>query len=167
MTSENADTRRKIRLARGCIAVFCGHSACDVNSPLPVASLDTTRCALVHWTRSWRHAVSDIVPRSEVSRQGVRGVGAIVGGAALLILSALGFWGGVIIGGVLTVGGFALTGSKSDRTLGFIAAAAGILTIVSKVIHPLGSLFVIPGIGLLVVGAVSLFRFFSNLRKRS
>ncbi len=111
--------------------------------------------------------MSDIVPRSEVSRHGVRGVAAVAGGAALLILSALGFWGGIIIGGALTVGGFALTGSKSERTLGFIAAGAGILTILAKIIHPLGSLFVIPGIGLLVVGAVSLFRFFGNLKKRS
>lgn len=111
--------------------------------------------------------MSDIVPRSQVSRQGVTGVGALVSGAALLILSVLGFWGGLIVGGALTVGGFALTGSKSDRTVGFIAAGAGILTILSKVIHPLGALFWVPGIGLLAVGVISLVRFFSNLRKRS
>ena len=111
--------------------------------------------------------MSEIVPRSEVSRQGVRGVGALIGGAALLLLSALHPIGAFIIGGVLAVGGFALTGSKSDRTLGFIAAGAGIVTIVSQLIHPLHLIFVIPGIGLLAVGVVSLVRFFGNLRKRT
>ncbi len=113
--------------------------------------------------------MSDIVPRSEVSRHGVRGVGAIVGGAALLILHALAAVPvvGFVVGGALTVGGFALTGSKSDRTVGFIAAGAGIVTILSRILPGLGWIMLVPGIGLLAVGAVSLFRFFTNLRKRS
>lgn len=117
--------------------------------------------------------MSDIVPRSQVSRQGVKGVGALAGGAGLIILSLLGPILGLITGGVLTVVGFALTGSKSDRTAGFITAGAGIITAVSA-LHRFVPLFPnldwlmwIPGIGLLAIGAVSLVRFFSNLRKRS
>ncbi|MGA2764095.1 MAG: hypothetical protein ABSG17_12080 [Spirochaetia bacterium] len=117
--------------------------------------------------------MSDIVPRSEVSRQGVKGVGALAGGAALIVLSLLGPILGFITGGVLTVVGFALTGSKPDRTAGFITAGAGLVTIVSAlhrfvpVFPNLDWLMWIPGIGLLAIGAVSLVRFFGNLKKRS
>lgn len=117
--------------------------------------------------------MSDIVPRSEVSRQGVRGVGAVVGGAGLIILSALGPLLGLIAGGALAIVGFALTGSKPDRRAGFITLAAGVVTAVSALhrfipLFPnLSWLMWIPGIGLLAIGAVSLVRFFSNLRKRS
>jgi uncharacterized membrane protein len=117
--------------------------------------------------------MSNIVPRNEVSKQGAKGVGALAGGAALIVLSLLGPVLGFITGGVLTVLGFALTGSKSDRTAGFIAAGAGLITVVSALhrfipIFPnLSWLMWIPGIGLLAIGAVSLVRFLGNLRKRS
>ncbi len=111
--------------------------------------------------------MSDIVPRSEVSRQGVKGIGSLAGGAALLILSSLHPIGGFIIGGVLALAGFALWGSKADRNVGIVAAGAGIVTIASKIIPGLGWLMWIPGVVLLGTGIYYLVRFFANLRKRS
>jgi hypothetical protein len=117
--------------------------------------------------------MSDIVPRSQVSKSGVKGVSAIAGGAGLLILSSLGGFLGLIAGGVLTVVGLALSGSKSDRTAGVVTAAAGIVTAVSALhrfvpLFPNLSLLVwIPGIGLLGAGIWSMVKFFRGMKTRS
>ena len=116
--------------------------------------------------------MSDLVPRKDLTRQGVKGVGAVVGGAGLLILSSLGAVLGMIAGVALTVVGLSLTGSKSDRTAGIVATVAGVATVVSALHHiwplfpNLSWLMWIPGIGLIAVGAYSLVRFIVNLKKR-
>jgi hypothetical protein len=103
----------------------------------------------------------------------MKGVGAVVGGAGLLILSALSGVLGLIAGGVIAVVGFALTGSKSDRTAGIVAVVAGIVTAVSSlhrfipVFPNLGWLMWIPGIALLGTGIYSLIKFFRGLKSRS
>ena len=61
--------------------------------------------------------MSDIVPRNQLAKQGVYGVMAAGGGVALLILAG-GTWFATIAGAVLLIAGLALSGSKSDRTLG-------------------------------------------------
>jgi hypothetical protein len=113
--------------------------------------------------------MSDLVPRVQVTRQGVKGVSAIAGGVALLVLAA-GGWFGIIAGGVLTVAGLALSGSKSERRAGILTAVVGGATLATGI---LGSW--IPGIpwlmraaGILLLGGGiwSLVRFFSNLKKR-
>ena len=117
--------------------------------------------------------MSDIEPRSQVTKNGMKGVGALAGGVGLVVLSALGPVLGLIAGGVLTVVGFSLTSSKSDRTAGVVTAAAGILTAVSglsRVLHflpNLGWLMWIPGVALIGAGAWSLIKFFRGVRARS
>lgn len=111
--------------------------------------------------------MSDIVPRSQVSKSGVKGVGAIAGGVGLLILSSMGGVLGLIAGGVLTVAGLALSSSKSDRTAGVVTAAAGIVTAASAIIPGLDWLMWLPGIGLVGAGIYSLVKFFRGMKSRS
>ncbi|HVO37997.1 MAG TPA: hypothetical protein VMV03_03115 [Spirochaetia bacterium] len=114
--------------------------------------------------------MSDIVPRSQVTRQGVIGVGALAGGAALLILAGGGLFG-IIAGGVLIVAGLALSSSKSDRTAGVVTVVVGAAALVTGILgHGLPIitwLMRAAGFVLLGTGIYSLVRFFSNLRKRS
>jgi hypothetical protein len=103
----------------------------------------------------------------------MKGVGALVGGVGLVVLSLLGPVLGIIAGGILTVVGFSLTGSKSDRTAGIVTAGAGIVTAVSGLSHVLhflpnlGWLMWIPGVALIGAGVYSLFKFFRGVRSRS
>jgi hypothetical protein len=115
--------------------------------------------------------MSDMEPRTQVSRNGVKGVGALAGGVGLVVLSLLGPVLGLIAGGVLAVVGFSLTGSKSDRTAGMVAAGAGIVTAGVAVLSFLGAhlngLLAIPGVALIGAGVWSLFKFFRGVRSRS
>lgn len=110
----------------------------------------------------------DIVPTKTLVKQGTAGVGGIVGGAALLLLGGLGPIGGAVIGGILALGGVGVaTSSKEDRTAGGIMAGAGVLTILSGIGWGFGgALLWISGIGLLGLGAYSLFKFIKGLRSR-
>jgi hypothetical protein len=112
--------------------------------------------------------MSDIEPRSKVSKNGVKGVGALAGGVGLGILAALStHWlPGLIAGGVLAVVGFSLSGSKSDRTAGIVVAGAGIATAVAAIAH-LSGLIWVPAVALIAAGAWSLFKFFRGVRSRS
>ncbi len=115
--------------------------------------------------------MSDIVPqpRNQVARHGMKGVGAVAGGVGLLVLSAIAHipWIGPIVGGVIAVAGFALTGSKSERTAGVVAAVAGVATVVVSLIPGLRWLMVLPGIGLLGAGIWSLIKFFRGMKSRA
>jgi hypothetical protein len=113
--------------------------------------------------------MGEIVPRSQVTRHGMKGVGAIAGGAGLMILSSISAIPviGAVAGGVLAVVGFALTGSKSDRTAGIVTAAAGILTVAAALIPGLRSLIWLPGIGLIGAGVYSLVKFIRGMKTRS
>jgi hypothetical protein len=111
--------------------------------------------------------MSDIVPRSQVSKSGVKAVGALAGGAGLLVLSSLHPIAGLVVGGVITVVGLALSSSKSDRTAGVVATVAGVLTAASALIPGLHFLMWLPGIGLLGAGIYSLVKFFRGMKSRS
>ena len=113
--------------------------------------------------------MSDIVPRSEVSKSGVKGVGAVAGGAALLVLNWIAAIPvvGIIAGAILAVVGFSLTTSRSDRTLGVVAAVAGIVTAAASLIHGLHCLILVPALGLLGIGVYLLFKFFRGMKSRS
>jgi hypothetical protein len=115
--------------------------------------------------------MSDIEPRSQVSKNGMKGVGALAGGVGLVVLSALGPLLGLIAGGVLTVVGLSLSGSKSDRTAGIVTAGAGIVTAGIAVLSFLGAhlngLLAIPGVVLIGAGIWSLIKFFRGVRSRS
>jgi hypothetical protein len=117
--------------------------------------------------------MGDIVPRNQLVKQGMQGVGGIIGGVALLILRAIssaGFLPGLIAGAIVGIAGLVIASSPEDRTAGMVAVGAGALTIVAS-IPGIGSLvgwlMPVAGIGLLIAGGISLLRFFRNLRRRS
>jgi hypothetical protein len=118
--------------------------------------------------------MSDIVPRDQLTKQGVQGVVAVAGGISVLLLSILGGWAGVIVGGVIAVVGLALSGGKKERAAALVIAGLGAATLVSS-LPILGGLFGglfhwimrAGGVILLAVGGISLFRFVRNLRKRA
>ncbi len=112
--------------------------------------------------------MSDLVPRNQLTGQGVKGTAATIGGVGLLVLSAMSaHWLlGLIVGGVAAVVGLALMGSKSERKAGTVALVVGAVTAAVSLIPGLRWLLWVPGIGLLAAGVVSLFRFARNLRKR-
>jgi hypothetical protein len=111
--------------------------------------------------------MSDIVPRSQVTSSGVKGVGAAVGGAGLLVLNWLPSLPAIIVGAALLVGGLALSSSKSDRTAGIVTAVAGGLAALSGIIPGLSWLLWVPGLGLLGAGVYSLVKFFRGMKSRT
>ena len=66
----------------------------------------------------------------------MKGVGAVAGGAALLVLSAISSFHviGIIAGAVLAVVGFPPTTSRSDRTAGVVTVVAGVVTAAASLI---------------------------------
>jgi len=121
--------------------------------------------------------MGDIVPRNQLVKQGVQGIAGIGGGVGLLILRAIAAIGekafsvpGLIIGGVVTVAGFVIMSSPEDRTAGIVTIGAGALTLAASLplLEKVANPFMwIGGFGLIIAGAISLFRFLRNLRRRS
>ena len=114
---------------------------------------------------------TDIVPREKLTKQGVQGVVSVVGGVGALVLNALtGGLLGIVVGGVITVAGLLLCGSKHERTAGIITTVVGAATVAASV-GILGGLvhgvLVVGGVILLGVGGYSLFRFIRGLKNRS
>lgn len=121
--------------------------------------------------------MNDIVPSQTLARQGVAAVAGIGGGLALLVLNAV--TGipliGLIAGGVVAVVGFGSMASRApeDKRVGFIAAAAGSLTVVShlRFLGPIaslaGSLVGLGVIGLLGMGIWNAFKFVKGLKSRA
>ena len=111
--------------------------------------------------------MSDIVPRNQVTKSGVKGVGAVAGGVGLLLLVSLHGILGILAGGVITVVGLALSGSKSDRASGIVTTVAGVVTMAAALIPGLRWLMWIPGIGLLGAGIYSLVKAFRGMKSRT
>ena len=121
--------------------------------------------------------MGDIVPRNQLVKQGVQGIAGIGGGVGLLILRAIAAIGegafsvaGLIVGGVVTVAGFVIMSSPEDRRAGMITIGAGALTLAASLplVGGVANAFMwIGGFGLIIAGAISLFRFLRNLRRRS
>jgi hypothetical protein len=121
--------------------------------------------------------MGDIVPRNQLVKQGVQGIAGIGGGVGLLILRAIAAIGegafsvaGLIVGGVVTVAGFVIMSSPEDRSAGMITIGAGALTLAASLplVGGIANAFMwIGGFGLIIAGAISLFRFLRNLRRRS
>ena len=117
--------------------------------------------------------MGDVVPREELSKQGLKGFGGVAGGVGVLVLkgiAAAGFLGGLLVGGIVGVAGLALVMSKDDKKAGYVALAAGALTVLAvipglKLVAT--PLMLVAGIGLLLAGGWSLLKFFRNLKKRN
>ena len=69
--------------------------------------------------------MGDIVPRKTLVKRGMQAAGGIGVGIALIFLPALGFWPGLIFGGIIGLVGLALSASKDDRGTGLLVAGAG------------------------------------------
>ena len=115
--------------------------------------------------------MGDLVPRKELTKQGVQGVGGVGGGILLLVLSAGGI-GAAIVGGLIAIAGLAMSRSKDreDRVPGYVVTAAGalgVLSIIPGLGGVAGTLLTISGIGLLALGGWKLIKFIMNLRKRT
>jgi hypothetical protein len=117
--------------------------------------------------------MSDLVPRSQLTKQAVSGAAGIGGGVALFILRAVaaaGFLPGAIVGGIIALAGLIIGSSKEDRTAGWVVLGAGLVTVIGSIPRVGGAvrwLLPVAGIALLIMGGVQLFRFFRNLRKRA
>jgi hypothetical protein len=121
--------------------------------------------------------MGDLVPRKELTRQGVRGVAGLFGGIGVFILRAIASPGvgaaislpGLIAAGVISLAGLVIATNKEDRQAGFYTVGAGILTAAASL--PLlgrvgGFLLLVAGLGLVGGGLWSLLKFWHNLRKR-
>jgi len=113
--------------------------------------------------------MSNLIPRDQLVKDGLKGFGAVGGGLAILILKALSssLIVGLLAAGIVTIAGIAIGSSREDRNAGLITVAVGVLTGIAAIIPSLRWLMSIAGWGLLAAGGVALFRFFKNLRKRS
>ena len=115
--------------------------------------------------------MSDLVPRKVLVKQGMMGVGGIVGGGILLFLAGLSGPAGWIVGGLLTLVGLGVSASRDDRAAGVVILGAGILTLVSALIPGIGPaagwLMRAGGIGLIIAGGYSIIKFIIILKKRS
>jgi hypothetical protein len=114
----------------------------------------------------------EYTPTNVLAKQGVSAIGSLIGGVGLLIAGALPPVIGIIAGAVVGVVGVGAMLSKDpdDRKPGIIAAAAGGLTILSKIgiVRPLaGTFLAIGAIGLLVTGVWNGIKFLKGLKNRA
>ncbi len=126
--------------------------------------------------------MDDLVPREELVKQGMRGLGGLAGGAGLFVLRLfthgteitlpLGLkisLTGLIVGGVVTLVGLAIGSSREDRRAGLVVTAAGLLTLACSLplVRPIGVTLMGIGIfGMLAIGVFNLIKFLRNLRRR-
>jgi len=119
--------------------------------------------------------MNDIVPRKEMVKLGLKGVGGVGGGLGLFLLKGIASMGGALsipglIAGVLvTTAGMIIGSSKEDRRAGMLTAGAGVITVIASL--PLigglaGWLMSLAGIGLIAGGAYSLYKFLKGLKSR-
>jgi hypothetical protein len=109
---------------------------------------------------------------SDLRQKGTKGVMSAIGGAGLMVVSALvasPIVAGIIGGGLALIG---LTGvfskKRTDRSTGGIVLAVGGVAIASAFLHgPLGGLLSLGGLALLIYGGVNIFKFVKGLRSRA
>lgn len=114
---------------------------------------------------------NNIPSSSTLSKFGVRAVGFLASGIALMILNAIAssFWPGLIVGGLVCLFGFSSFLSKDplDKKAGFIIITVGILTVLSGFLLPATVLLRIGVFCLLALGIWNGIKFFLGLKKRS
>jgi hypothetical protein len=113
--------------------------------------------------------MQELATRSEMTKKLMNGVGGIGAGIGMIIVTALNtswlFW---VAAGVCAIAGIGMIISKKQLKAGVvmvgvaaIVGVAGLLTLASPLLGGLAA------IGLLVLGGLSLFRFFRELKKRT
>jgi hypothetical protein len=117
----------------------------------------------------------EYTPTNVLAKRGVRAVACLAGGAALLLLSALGArfpFVGIAAGAVLGVIGIGAVISKDpdDRKPGLFVLAAGVLSLLSRVPGARAFAATLLGagaIGLLAAGIWNGIRFLREIKRRS
>ena len=112
---------------------------------------------------------------NKLAKRGVTAVGGIIGGVALLAMSALPPVAGIIVGGAATAIGIGAVLSKDpdDKKIGKFVVAGGVLALVSKLPIPAfiagvaGTVLSIGGLGLLGMGIWNGIKFIKGLKSRS
>ena len=110
--------------------------------------------------------MSDIVPRTEVTKNSVKAVGAIAGGVTLFFLATAHIFA-IVAGGALLVAGLALSTSKSDRTAGIVTTVVGVAALVTGLIPGISWIMKIAGVAFLAAGIYSLVKFFRGMKTRT
>ena len=113
--------------------------------------------------------MGEIVPRNQLARQAMVGIGAAVGGILLIALAGNPVFG-IVVGIVLLVAGIALGTGKTDRAVGIGMAVVGAAAVVAGILRGKDAVSVvmrIVGILALAGGVFQLIRFFLALKKRS
>ncbi|GHV68680.1 hypothetical protein AGMMS49928_08790 [Spirochaetia bacterium] len=116
-----------------------------------------------------------LVPANVLSKQGMRAVGGIVGGAALFVARILPWIVSVPLGIIAAVVGLSALRSRdrSDHLPGLIITATGALTVLAKLpavkfLWPVaGTLLGIGTVGLFALGIWNAVKFFIGLKRRS
>jgi hypothetical protein len=112
--------------------------------------------------------MGELTTRSEMSKQLMNGVGGVGAGIGLIIISALGAPVVLVGAGICAAIGIGLALSKTQKKAGMVMLGAGVVVGVAGLISALtGVLVPIAGIGLIGLGIFSLYKFFSNMKKRS
>jgi hypothetical protein len=114
----------------------------------------------------------EYTPTSVLAKQGVTAIGGIAGGVLLLIMGALPPVAGIIAGAVVGVVGLGalLSRDPADKKPGAVIAAAGLLTILSRL--PIfgglaGGLLGLGTLGLFAMGVWNGIKFLRGLKSRS
>jgi hypothetical protein len=116
--------------------------------------------------------MQELATRQEMTKKLINGAGGVGGGLALLLISGLVgspvMW---IAAGVCAAVGIGMLFSKNQKKAGTVLLGAGVVVAGAGIITAaLGAtvpwLIPIAGVGLIVLGGISLFRFFRDLKKR-
>jgi hypothetical protein len=119
---------------------------------------------------------TDIVPREKLTKQGVQGIVSIAGGVGAFILAGITVHPviGIIVGGLITIAGLSLSGSKHEKGAGIVTTVVGVATLAATVpfisrifgglVH---GVLIGAGVVLLGVGAYSVIKFFRGMKSRS
>ena len=111
----------------------------------------------------------EMVPRKELERNAMTGIGGIGGGLAVLAVSSV-VAGNPIIGLLIAAGmgfgGYRMTKSAEDRTAGKVLMGAGVLTAISALPWFGTGLFTLAGVGLIGWGGYSIYKFVKGMKSR-
>jgi hypothetical protein len=119
--------------------------------------------------------MGDIVSTDKVRSYGTRGLAGLAGGTGLLVVGNVLGWvahlaGGVpafALGALFVFGGYRMikkAAAKSDKTAGAAIIGTGLVIAAAPFFLPLIS---IAGVGLLIFGGYSVYKFFKGLKSRA